>query len=118
MKTILIVEDDRFIKENLKELLSVYEYKVDLANNGLEALQYLENNEPELIISDVVMAKMDGIEFRKKLLELPKVNKIPFVFLTAINEKLKLANRKDLGDFLFIPKPYKIKDIEQVLKLK
>ena len=118
MKRVLVVEDDQFIKENLTELLSVYDYQVDSADNGIEALKYLETNLPELIISDVLMSGMDGIKFRQKLLEAPELGKIPFVFLTAINEKLKLASRKDLGDFLFIPKPYKIKDIEQALKLK
>ena len=81
-KTILVVDDD---KSNLMLAQKVLadDYRVAVVNSGERAFQYLENNEPALILLDIQMPEMSGFEVIKKLQESSKWCKIPVIFLTA-----------------------------------
>ena len=81
---ILIVEDDESISILLKQVLELDKYRVEIVGNGQEALEYLQRGSlPKLIISDLTMPVMDGVEFRKNLLKIPALAKIPFFLMTA-----------------------------------
>jgi DNA-binding response OmpR family regulator len=79
---VLIVEDNPDISKYLEENLGE-NYTCIKAADGIEALECLEKNEFDLIISDVMMPNMDGFEFRKKVKENIKWKQIPFIMLTA-----------------------------------
>jgi CheY-like chemotaxis protein len=84
-KKILVVEDDRFIQETLKVLLNMEGYEVDVANNGLEALNLLSSSScpPDLIVLDLMMPIMNGLEFHKHIKNHPRWGAIPIILLTT-----------------------------------
>ncbi len=89
---ILIVEDDRDIRRNLKDLLEFEGYLVDLAENGQVALDFLNaaTDLPTAIILDLMMPVMDGFQFREHQENIPRIADIPVAIMTAdghIDEK-------------------------------
>ena len=85
---VLIVEDDGSTRDLLRKMLEAEGCKVDLAEDGQEALTQLEKARPDIILLDLMMPRMDGFEFVDALREKPEVSNIPIVVLTA----------KDLSD--------------------
>lgn len=112
IKRILIVEDDNSIRELLVELLQSEGYEVGSAINGLEGINYLQNNSaPDLILIDLMMPIMDGYTFRTEQLKNAKWSKIPIVVMSAeANAKEKLKN---FGITAFLSKPV---ELETILK--
>ncbi|PQJ79102.1 hybrid sensor histidine kinase/response regulator transcription factor [Polaribacter porphyrae] len=103
--TILIVEDNIEIQESLKEILETKSYNIIQAFNGLEGLQLVTKNHPNLIISDVMMPKMDGIEFTNKIKSNSTTNHIPVILLTAktaLDDKT-LGYTKGADDYISKP---------------
>lgn len=109
-KKILIVEDDNSIRELLVELLQSEGYEVASAVNGLEGLKYLQNNEnPNLILVDLMMPVMDGYTFRTEQVKNPKWSKIPVVVMSAeANAKEKM---KSYNITAFLSKPVELDTI-------
>lgn len=104
-KTILIVEDEKEIHRFLNELLGE-QYKINVAYNGLEALAILENELPDLIISDVMMPLMDGVALCAKIKGDIKTCHIPFIMLTAKDSVLHRIKGIESGANSYIPKPF------------
>ena len=69
MAKVLIIDDERSIRNTLKDILEVESYNVDVAENGFDALCALEKNEYQVIFSDIKMPQMDGIELLQKIKE-------------------------------------------------
>jgi len=104
-KLILIVEDEKDIHMLLNELLSE-NYKLIIAYNGLEAIKIIEDVIPDLIISDVMMPFMDGVEFCKKIKTNLKTCHIPFIMLTAKDSVIHRIEGIESGANSYIPKPF------------
>lgn len=102
---ILIVEDNEELNLFLKQVLGKY-YKIQSAINGKEALEMIKNDLPELIISDVMMPELDGINFCKKLKENSITSNIPIILLTAKNDDKTKLSGFELGIDGFIDKPF------------
>ncbi len=103
---ILLVDDQPYMRRLISYNLSKAGYQIIEASNGLEGLQQLVHHRPDLIISDVMMPEMDGIEFCKKVRENSKTKMLPFVFVTAKSQQLdKLDGFKSGGDD-YIVKPF------------
>ena len=81
--TILLVEDEPNIAKLFCFTITKAGFNCRVAVNGLDALSKINEEKPDLIISDVMMPEMDGFTFRKRLMEEPDLKSIPFVFLTA-----------------------------------
>ncbi|NEQ52142.1 MAG: response regulator, partial [Leptolyngbya sp. SIO3F4] len=81
--TILVVEDDVNAREIMGRFLQRQDWTVELASNGREALQYLDENLPDLIVLDLMMPEMDGFEFIQVLRQNSDWQKIPVIVLTA-----------------------------------
>ncbi|HRB54310.1 MAG TPA: response regulator [Bacteroidia bacterium] len=111
VKTILIVEDEKDLRFNLQEMLESAGYNVLSAINGNEALELTSHIEPDLILSDIRMPDMDGIELLKNLQENSSTANIPFIFLTAKVEMQDLRDGMVLGADDYLMKPYKIDDV-------
>ena len=109
-KHILVVEDDTSIRELLVELLESEGYQVASAINGLEGLKYLQsNNNPDLILIDLMMPVMDGYSFRTEQLKNPDWSKIPTVVMSAeANAKEKMKN---FNITAFLSKPVELDTI-------
>ena len=108
---ILVVEDDLALLEGIRELLELTEYKVLTAMNGREALDVLEKQRPDLIVSDIMMPEMDGYQFHEKVSEQPELSAIPFIFLTARGEKTDIRRGKEIGVDDYITKPFDDEDL-------
>lgn len=109
--TILIVEDDKEIHIFLKQLLDE-NYTILTASNGLEALEIMETKIPDLIISDVMMPIMDGVELCKKVKSDLLTCNIPFIMLTAKESVLHRIEGLESGANSYIPKPFYPKHLQ------
>ncbi|MFV8464867.1 hybrid sensor histidine kinase/response regulator transcription factor [Flavobacterium sp. LB1P62] len=104
-KTVLIVEDEKEIHLFLNDLLAE-KYKIISAYNGIEALEILENDIPDIIISDVMMPLMDGVDLCRKVKTDSKTWHIPFIMLTAKDSVIHRIEGLESGANSYIPKPF------------
>jgi len=96
-KKILVVEDDIFISDIYQVKFNQEGFEVAVAANGLEALKILENFRPDIILLDIIMPQMDGIETLKKIKNDDKWKNIPIIMLTNISEKEKAEESEEMG---------------------
>jgi len=101
---ILLVDDESAIIENLAPFLERAGFEVSTAVNGEEALAKIETEEPELIVSDVLMPKMDGRELLRSLRR--DDNWIPVILLTQVGEAFERAMALEEGADDYINKPF------------
>ncbi len=105
MKKILIVDDDNMNCILAKHAL-MQEYELAMAYSGTEALEYLEEELPDLILMDIEMPEMDGKEAVKRIKEKDEWKSIPIVFLTADSNPMTEAECLSFGADDFITKPF------------
>ncbi|MEJ2561970.1 MAG: response regulator [Anaerolineales bacterium] len=116
--TIMVVEDNVSLLEGLKDLLESTGYRVEIAENGGEALELLEDVKPDLIISDIMMPRLDGYEFQARVREKPELLGVPFIFLTAKGGRDDIRLGKDLGADDYITKPFDEEDLLVAVRSK
>ena len=117
---ILIVEDNADLLYAIKLNIESNNFRVITAKNGKDALNILSNLDdvPEVIISDIMMPEMDGYEFFTEVSKIPKVNQIPFIFLTAKSSPEDIRFGKMLGVDDYLTKPFNEKDLLAVISGK
>ncbi len=102
---ILIVDDELDIQEFLRYNLSKEGYEISTANDGEEALEVAERERPNLIIMDIMMPKMDGVEACRQLRSKPEFNQTLIAFLTAREEDYSQVAALENGGDDYITKP-------------
>ena len=107
-QTILLIEDNPDILENLTEFLEMEGYKILSANNGKRGIELAAEFIPDLIICDVLMHEMDGYEVLRLLLDSTKTQKIPFIFSTSMSENVDRTEAMKLGAADYIVKPFEL----------
>jgi len=112
------VDDEKHMQELVKYHLLKNGYEVRVAGNGLEALDAVKQSKPDLIISDVMMPKMDGYEFCKKLREDDETKTIPFIFLTAKGQLPDKIQGLKTGADDYIVKPFNPEELMQMVKAR
>ncbi|HUJ77241.1 MAG TPA: response regulator transcription factor [bacterium] len=112
-KTILVVDDEQENRASLKDLLSD-EYQVCLARDGVEALRAVEEQVPDLVLLDILMPRMDGLQTCLRLRQQGATRGLPIIFLTSKNQPETEAFGLELGADDFIPKPFN----KEVLKAR
>lgn len=105
MKHILIVDDNKMNLVSAKNALAD-DYKVTAVTSGAQALKFLENNLPDLILLDINMPEMDGFEVMDKISAREEWSNIPIVFLTADTESETESRCLEAGAMDFIAKPF------------
>ncbi len=108
---ILVVEDHQLLLEAIRDLLEVENFEVYTAANGHTALEIMEDVQPDLIVSDIMMPQMDGYTLYQKVRENPKWVRIPFIFLTARGERNDILKGKAMGAEDYITKPFDTRDL-------
>lgn len=103
---ILIVDDESHMLELLRYNFKKEGYEVAVASDGAEGVESVKKEKPDLIISDVMMPRMDGIEFCKALREKEETNSIPFIFLTAKGQLPDKITGLKTGADDYITKPF------------
>ena len=104
---ILLVDDEPDILDFLSYNLKKEGYIVNTAANGVEAIAKAKKEIPHLIVLDIMMPEMDGIETCRQMRELPQLNNSVITFLTARNEEYTQISGFDMGADDFITKPIK-----------
>jgi CheY-like chemotaxis protein len=116
MATILIIEDEAPIRENLRQLLQLEGYAVLEAADGVSGIEVALSSRPDLVLCDILMPGVDGYGVLAELRGTPDLGSIPFVFLTASAnlEDRSQALRRGADDYLI--KPVKIADLLVAIK--
>jgi DNA-binding response OmpR family regulator len=111
MKRILVVEDEEEIRKTIAEILENSGYEVRLAFDGQQALDYLETEIPDLVLSDIMMPNINGYHVLKCIRNKFVTEPIPFIFLTAKTDYADLRVGMNCGaeDYLF--KPFRVKEL-------
>lgn len=97
MTKILVVEDDSFVIDIYNTKLTEEEYEVIEARNGIEAMKKLETIRPDLILLDIIMPYMDGVEVLKKIKKDEKLKTIPVILLSNLSQKEEINESLGLG---------------------
>lgn len=103
---ILIIDDVYANLQLLGNILQEHHFDVSFAMNGKEALKILDSITPHLILCDIMMPEMDGIELCKIIKANPQFQKIPFIFLTAKAEIEDVLQGFETGAVDYITKPF------------
>ena len=106
MKKILVADDKREVLELVTCTLEGEEYKVVTASNGQEALMRIREEDPDLILLDVIMPKMNGLEVLKELRKDPNTRDTPVIMLSAMGQKQDKEKGQSLGATEYIIKPF------------
>lgn len=111
--TVLVVEDDVHLLKGIQDILELDGYSVWTADNGVQGLAVLNEQPapPDLIVSDIMMPRMDGIQFLKEVRREMRWFSIPFIFLTAKGEKSDVHRGMRLGVDDYVIKPYDPADL-------
>jgi DNA-binding response OmpR family regulator len=108
-KKILVIDDDPHIVELLKNRLMACSYQVATAHDGEEGLEQVRKENPDLIIVDVLMPKMDGYTFVRTLKRSDPTKAIPVIVLTAKDKMKELFELEGVKDYMV--KPYRPEDL-------
>jgi DNA-binding response OmpR family regulator len=96
-KTVFLVEDDSFVSDIYSMKLNEEGFNVVLARNGMEALKKLEELVPDIILLDIIMPYVSGLEVLQKIKSKENLKKIPVILLTNVSEKEKIEEALGIG---------------------
>ena len=111
-KKVLIVDDESAIRDSLSLLLK-HNFQVTTASDGQEAIDLMESLEPDLVLLDVMMPKLDGIETLKRIRQ--SNSKIPVVMLTATNTVKTAVEAMKYGAIDYINKPFDVEELTTLI---
>jgi CRP/FNR family transcriptional regulator, polysaccharide utilization system transcription regulator len=103
---ILIIEDNRDVRENLSEILTLSGYETFTASNGKEGVQAALSQTPDLILCDIMMPELDGYGVLRILSKNETISNVPFIFLSAKTEMGDVRRGMTLGADDYITKPF------------
>lgn len=107
METILIIEDNLDVRENIIEILELAGYTVLSAENGKQGIRIAKKETPDLIICDIMMPEADGYTVLHSLGKVPETAGIPFIFLSAKSEMDDVRKGMNLGADDYLTKPFR-----------
>ncbi|WP_322820722.1 response regulator [Chloroflexus sp.] len=113
--TIFIIDDDLSLQNILSIALRNAGYDVVLARDGLEGLRMLEHLSPSLVISDIMMPNMDGVETFQRIKERLQDDGIPIFLITALNRKPWFADLEAEGAVI-IQKPFEVQHLVELIE--
>lgn len=110
-KSILLLEDDTVLSELFALALRQAGYAVDTVTNGKEGLAFLEESIPDLIVSDIMMPEMDGLEFLARVREHSNLRFVPIILLTTKSALQDVVKGFELGADDYLAKPVDLKEL-------
>ena len=113
---ILVVDDDLEVRLVLREFLSGRGYEVTVAESGLRALDLLDDVDPQVVLLDVTMPQMDGVETLRRLLEARPA--LPVIMVTANADIGTTSRLLALGAADYIPKPFDLEYLDQAIRIQ
>jgi len=120
MKKILVIEDEKDVRENIAEILQLSDYQVLKAGDGRTGIQLALEERPDVIVCDIAMPGLDGYAVLHALHQHAGLEHIPFIFLTASPEKEQLRRAMTAGADDYLTKPFEgielLRSVESCLK--
>lgn len=115
-KRILVVDDSPFILELIRNRLTHLGYELDYAEDGEEALEKIKSFQPELILLDLMLPKLNGLEVIKRMNEEIQGEKPPIIVVSAKSKEKDIVSSFSLGAKDFITKPFSLEVMEEKIK--
>ncbi len=115
-KTILVVEDELLLLQNIVSILEFNGFNALKASNALDGYAVASSNIPHLIISDVMMEKVDGFELLRLIKENEATKNIPFIFLSALADVADKSKGISAGATDYLTKPFSGKELIRIIK--
>jgi twitching motility two-component system response regulator PilH len=116
MSTILVVEDSITQREIMIDLLKGSGLYVTIATNGVEALEHVQGNRPDLVVLDIVMPRMNGYEVCRRLKADPKTQNVPVVMCSSKGEEFDRYWGMKQGADAYISKPFQPMELVGTVK--
>lgn len=113
---ILVVDDDPGIRLAIGDYLEVCGYSVVTAENGQKAIQAVETYNPHLLVTDIMMPRMDGYELVRQLRQRPAFRLLPVVLLTERASTQERIRGYQLGCDIYLPKPFELEELGAVIR--
>ncbi|SEA35924.1 response regulator [Psychroflexus halocasei] len=110
-KKVLLIEDDQTVRENTAEILELSDYDVETAADGEIGIQSAIRFQPDIIVCDIMMPKLDGYDVLKALSQHPKTKRLPFIFLSAKTDRNDVRRGMNLGADDYLTKPFEEDDL-------
>jgi len=111
MKKILVVDDDKDLVKVIKTALEIKGFEVVVAYEGEEAFQKLKAASADLIILDILMPKLNGLEVLQRIRENPDFNPIPVILLTVKDGNEDMMKGYKFGADYYLSKPFKMEEL-------
>jgi CheY-like chemotaxis protein len=105
-RTVMVVDDDPDIMELVKKIVERSGYMAECVSSGEEVFKRLEGQKPDLILLDVVMPRMDGLEVLTRLKSQPNTSSIPVILLTGNGRYSDVLTGYQMGTDYYISKPF------------
>jgi two-component system, sensor histidine kinase and response regulator len=116
MKKILIVDDNSLLRMEICDILKMEKFEVLEASDGVEALEMAKKELPNLIISDIMMPVLDGFQLYDELNKNPLTQDIPFIFISALADKVYVRRGMNLGADDYLVKPVSAENLAATVK--
>ena len=113
---VLYVEDEKDLRDPISQMLEILGYEVDCAVNGAEGIDKAQSWQPDFILMDIRMPKVDGIEATRILRSNPITKTIPIFMLSAYDDAKTRACCRDVGANGFFAKPIDIEKIDATIR--
>ena len=114
-RTVLIVEDNNIIRDQIVAILEMSGYTAMAAANGSDGLRLACQSRPALIISDVAMPELNGLDMLRNIRQNPEFDHTPVVLLSAMIATEDIRKGLELGASDYLTKPFRITDLLQVV---
>ena len=116
MARILVVDDDRDVAGTIERTLRRRDHHVSVAYSGVQALQLIQGQRPDLVVLDIMMPRMGGIEVCQRIRVLPNVASVPILFLTAKGKIEDKIVGFEAGADDYLTKPFDLRELELRVK--
>jgi two-component system OmpR family response regulator len=113
MNKLLLIDDDAHLVKNVLTYLKDFDYHIESAFNGIEGLEKVKSFNPDLIILDLMMPGLDGLEVCR---EIRKDNQVPIIMLTARGEESDVVSGLEVGADDYLTKPFSLRELAARVK--
>jgi DNA-binding NarL/FixJ family response regulator len=114
--TILVVDDDVGTRLSISDYLELSGYSVITANDGQQALAMVEEFHPDLMVTDIVMPRMNGYELVRQVRQKPRFRLLPVILLTARTRTQERILGYQSGCDLYLPKPFELEELGAAIR--
>ncbi len=111
MNKILIIEDESTLREEIADILRFEGFEVLQCDNGKDGLETAIDQIPDLILCDIMMPRMKGTEVLKSLMQYESTRHIPFIFITALSERMDIRSGMESGADDYLVKPFSVNEL-------